>query len=61
MNAKDLHKKLTDAGWTLLTDRGKGSHRVYEKEGKTIVVPFHGARDIGVGLAHKILKQAGLK
>lgn len=47
-------------GWVL---RGaKGSHHVFthpEKPGH-LTVP-HPQRDLGAGLVHKILKQAGLK
>jgi predicted RNA binding protein YcfA (HicA-like mRNA interferase family) len=48
------------SGWML---RGvKGSHHIYthpEREGH-ISVP-HPKNDLGVGLVHKLLKQAGLK
>ena len=60
MNSSDIIKKLEKSGWVL---RGvKGSHRVYthpERSGH-ISVP-HPKKDLGVGLAHKLLKQAGLK
>ena len=60
MKSKELIKKLTDAGWVL---RGvKGSHHIYThpKQGGHISVP-HPKNDLGVGLLHKLLKQANLK
>ncbi len=60
MNAKELIKKLEQAGFTF--DRANGSHRIYKKEGpKPITVPYHGNKDLKIGTANKILKDAGLK
>ena len=60
MNSADIIKKLEKAGWVL---RGvKGSHHVYThpERGGHISVP-HPKKDLGVGLANKLMKQAGLK
>jgi len=60
MKSVDLIKQLEQAGWVL---RGvKGSHHVYTHPGRGghISIP-HPKKDLGVGLAHKLLKQAGLK
>lgn len=60
MNSADIIKKLEKAGWVL---RGvKGSHHVYThpERGGHISVP-HPKKDLGVGLANKLLKQAALK
>ena len=60
MNSADVIKKLEKAGWVL---RGvKGSHHIYThpEHGGHISVP-HPKKDLGVGLVHKLLKQAGLK
>ena len=60
MNSKDIVRLLEQAGWIL---RGvKGSHHIYRHPGRPghICVP-HPKKDIGIGLAHKLLKQAGLK
>ena len=42
---------LLKAGFRWL--RSKGSHRIYERSGRRIVVPFHG----GATLHPKIIKQ----
>ena len=54
-----LIQKLERAGWVL---RGiKGSHHVYTHPNRPghISVP-HPKKDLGIGLLHKLLKQAGL-
>jgi predicted RNA binding protein YcfA (HicA-like mRNA interferase family) len=60
MNSKQIIKQLEADGWTL---RGvKGSHHIFTHPSKPghISVP-HPKQDLGVGLVHKLLKQAGLK
>ena len=60
MNSAEIIKRLLHAGWEL---RGvKGSHHVYThpERGGHISVP-HPKKELGVGLANKLLKQAGLK
>jgi predicted RNA binding protein YcfA (HicA-like mRNA interferase family) len=60
VKSAELIRQLEQAGWTL---RGvKGSHHVYThpQRGGHISVP-HPKKDLGVGLVHKLLKQAGLK
>lgn len=60
MNSSELIKRMEKAGWVL---RGaKGSHHVYthpERPGH-ISVP-RPRKDLGTGLLHKLMKQAGLK
>lgn len=60
MNRADIVRLLERAGWVL---RGvRGSHHIYthlDKPGH-ISVP-HPKKDLGTGLVHKLLKQAGLK
>lgn len=60
VNSKDLIKQMEASGWVL---RGaKGSHHIYTHPARSghISVP-HPKKDLGVGLAQKLLKQAGLK
>lgn len=60
MNSAAIIKQLEKGGWVL---RGiKGSHHIYTHPKKSghITVP-HPKKDLGVGLANKLLKQAGLK
>jgi predicted RNA binding protein YcfA (HicA-like mRNA interferase family) len=60
MNSAEIIKQLLREGWVL---RGvKGSHHIYTHPewGGHISVP-HPKKDLGIGLASKLLKQAGLK
>ena len=43
--------------------QGKGSHEVWYSPitQKEFIIPNHGSKEIGFGLAKKILKQAGIK
>ena len=60
MNSKQIIKQFEADGWTLRSV--KGSHHVFTHPNKPghISVP-HPKQDLGVGLVHKLLKQAGLK
>ena len=46
-------------GWVHI--RTAGSHYIYEKDGRTYPVPFHGPKEIGKGLETKMTKEMGLK
>lgn len=60
MRSADIVKMLEADGWQLRSVRG--SHHVFSHPAKPghISVP-HPKKDLGVGLVHKLLKQAGLK
>lgn len=58
MNSKELIRQLEKAGWEL---RGiRGSHHVFRHPAHPghISVP-HPKKDLGPGLVHRILRQAG--
>jgi mRNA interferase HicA len=40
---------------------GKGSHQKVYLNGRTSVFPYHGSKEIGVGLVNQIKKDLGLK
>lgn len=60
MKSADVIKLLEADGWRVRAVRG--SHHIFQHPDKPghISVP-HPKKDLGVGLAHKLLKQAGLK
>jgi predicted RNA binding protein YcfA (HicA-like mRNA interferase family) len=60
MNSKDLTRDIKKAGWVL--DRVVGSHNIFKHPTTPghVSVP-HPKRELGVGLVHKLRKQAGLK
>ena len=60
MRSSDVIEQLETDGWVLRSVRG--SHHVFNHPSRTghISVP-HPKKDLGTGLVHKLLKQAGLK
>ena len=60
MKSGDLIEQPKKAGWVLRSV--KGSHHVFEHPARPghLTVP-HPKKDLGKGLVHKLLKQAGLK
>ncbi len=60
INSKELAKQLEAGGWVL---RGsKGSHPIFVHPSKPgHISVLHPKKDLGVGLTHKLLKQAGLR
>ena len=59
MKSSEFHRKVKNNGWIHI--RTDGSHYIYEKNGKTYPVPFHGAKEMGKGLEAKIMKEMKLK
>ena len=57
MKYSELHRIIRENGWIELPHRGKGAHKVYIKDGKRYVVPYHGAAEIHNNFAKKILKE----
>ena len=57
----ELIRRLKAAGY-VEQRTGKGSHRqfVHSTTGKVITVSVHTKKEVGTGLAHRILKEAGL-
>lgn len=55
-NSKDIVKRLESEGFTLVSTRG--SHRKYRKGDRTVIVP-HPKKDLPLGTAKSIAKQAG--
>lgn len=63
MKWNELIRKLKKAGYVYLRD-AKGSHEYWhhpDKQDSEEVISNHGAKEVGTGLASKILKRAGLK
>lgn len=59
MKYSELHRIIKRNGWRYI--KAEGSHYIYQKDGVTYPVPFHGAKEIGKGLENKIKKEMGLK
>jgi len=58
---KEMARLLMKNGFVEVKSNG-GSHKKFQNPltKKTVIVPFH-TKDLGKGLQHIILKQAGLK
>ena len=59
MNGKEIIKILKLVNWQVV--RVRGSHHLLSNGIKTVSVPVHGKKDIGVGLLRAIEKQTGVK
>ncbi len=59
MNAKEIIKRLKHNNWQVV--RIRGSHHLLSNGLKTVSVPVHGKKDIGIGLLKAIEKQTGVK
>ena len=57
----ELIRRLRAAGY-VEQRTGKGSHRqfVHSETGRVVTVAVHTKKEVGTGLAHRILKEAGL-
>ena len=62
MTSGELIRKLKEAGY-VESKSGQGSHRqfVHSKTGQVMTVAVHTKKEVGTGLANRILKDAGLK
>ncbi|MDZ7900805.1 MAG: type II toxin-antitoxin system HicA family toxin [Arcicella sp.] len=60
LSAKYLIKILENYGFEFR--RAKGSHQVFYRSdyNKTVIVPYHGGKDMKMGTFLAILKQAGI-
>ena len=53
LNAKEAEKLLFDNGFVL--DRQKGSHRIYKKDNKRMVIPFHTSKILHPKIVKELL------
>lgn len=59
MKSSELHRLILKNGWQKL--RQAGSHVIYEKNGRVVSVPYHGAKEMGTGIVNKFIREMGLK
>ncbi|MDR3261599.1 MAG: type II toxin-antitoxin system HicA family toxin [Tannerella sp.] len=55
MKSSELARIAKKYGWTL-SDQDGTSHREYTKNGRKIIIPFHGSKEVPTGTCSKILK-----
>ena len=58
MKSSEFHRKIKRNGWQYV--RAEGSHYIYEKDGRSYPVPYHGSKEMGKGLVTKIIKDMNL-
>jgi len=56
MKSGELVRIAEKYGWKLSGQDGT-SHREYEREGRKIIIPFHGAKEVPTGMCKTILKK----
>lgn len=57
MKSSELVRKFEQAGWIQI--RQSSSHKIFKnpETGEIVSVPFHGSKEVGTGLAIKLLKK----
>ena len=60
MTGKEIIKKLMVAGWVHASTRGS-HYKMEKKDQRSVPVPVHGKKDLGIGLIKKIEKQTGVR
>jgi mRNA interferase HicA len=55
MKSSELIRIAQKKGWKLSSQDGT-SHREYEKNGQSIIIPFHGSKEVPTGTCSKLLK-----
>jgi len=55
MKSSELIRIAERYGWELSKQDGS-SHREYKKNGRKIIIPFHGAKEVPTGTCKAILK-----
>lgn len=58
VTARDVIRKLQDAGWTQLRH---SKHLIVTKDGKICPIPIHGSADIKIGTLVSIERITGVK
>lgn len=59
MKYSEFLKIAKKSGWFFLR-QGKGSHEIWIKDGKTVLIPNHGAKEKPTGLQPSLSKEMGL-
>jgi predicted RNA binding protein YcfA (HicA-like mRNA interferase family) len=52
---------IESEGWYLVSQKGSHMHFHHPTRPGKLTVPMHAGKELGKGLLHSILKQAGLK
>ena len=59
LKSSELHRRFTKASWKF--DHAEGSHYFYVKDGvMSEPIPYHGSKEMGIGLANKLIRRYGI-
>ena len=59
MKSSELHRRFIKAGY--IFDHAEGSHYFYVKDGvMTEPIPYHGSKEMGTGIANKLIRKYGV-
>jgi len=61
MKSSELLRKLERDGWYIVRQAGSHMTMAHPTKKNTLTVPYHGSKEVGKGLANKLLKEAGLR
>ena len=61
MKCSELLRILKKDGWYVVSQEGSHLKLRHHKKSNTVIFPNHGSQEMGKGMEHKILKDAGLK
>jgi len=59
MKCNEFLRLAKKKGWSFHR-QGKGSHEIWCKDEKKVVIPNHGSKELGKGLEKKLKKQMGI-
>jgi predicted RNA binding protein YcfA (HicA-like mRNA interferase family) len=55
VKSSELVRIAQKYGWNLTAQNGT-SHREYEKNGRKVIIPFHGSKEVPTGTCSNILR-----
>lgn len=56
MKSSELNRLAIKYGW-ILVKQNSSSHRHYEKDGRILIIPYHGSKEVPTGTSKRIIKQ----
>jgi len=58
--AKEIEKFLATAGFILVSQKGSHKKWRHHENGRQVIVPYHGGKDLPIGTTMSIVKGSGL-
>jgi len=61
MKCSEALRILKKDGWYAVSQKGSHIKLRHDRKEGTIIFPDHGSQELGLGMQHKLFKQAGIK